>query len=272
MPTALPCLGSFVEHSADPVTLVVHEDGTLTEADAELLRAAFPTLEIVWRDEADERLGPELADRPACRAFREANPLGLKLLDVVLLEGDDRLAYCDADVLFLRPFQGLFHRPGDGRGPRFMADSQNAYSVRSWHVAMNPGLVLASSVNSGIISFPRSAWDLDLIEWFLSRPQFHRHTPVWAEQTAWALLAGAAGGCELYEPAQVHFPLAGPPSPRATVALHFISPLRDRLGSFLESTPPEDARAPVRVDTAPAGRCGALTLLGSELRRRIGAR
>lgn len=272
LPTAIPCLGSFIEHSADPVTLVVHEDGSLTGDDAELLRSALPGVEILWRDEADERLASELASRPACRAFRDANPLGLKLLDVALLEEGDSLAFCDADVLFVRPFKGLFRCPEDGRGSRFMADSQNAYSLRSWHLVANRRLVLASSVNSGIISFHKSAWDLDLVEWFLSQPRLHRRTPVWAEQTAWALLAGAAGRCELYEPAQVHFPVVGPPPSRETVALHFISPLRDRLDSFLERLAPQDPQEPVRVGTAPTGRCGVLELLGSEVRRRLGAR
>jgi hypothetical protein len=83
----------------------------------------------VVRSEADQRVADLLTRRPALRAFRQANPLALELIDIPLLAGGD-LAYCDSDVLFLRPFTGLFRFPGADVGAVFMSDRQNAYSVR----------------------------------------------------------------------------------------------------------------------------------------------
>src|ERR1700724_2885870 len=183
---ALLCLGSLLRFSAAPLRLRIHDDGSLTEADLERLDVLGHP-EIVSRREADDRLAEALAARPATRAFRAATPLALKLLDVPLLAAGDDLAYCDSDVLFLRPFSVLFRLP-PGCGALFMCDPQNAYSVRSWHMLTEPRLRLAARVNTGIIGFRTRWFDPDLVEWFLARPRY-RFAPVWVEHTCWALLA-----------------------------------------------------------------------------------
>src|SRR5579864_1733768 len=166
---ALLCLGSLLRYSTVPLRLRVHDDGTLTAGDRERLAAALHDPEVVPRREADERLAAVLAARPATRALRATNPLALKLVDVPLLAAADEVAYCDSDVLFLRPFTGLFDLPPPA-GALFMRDPQNAYSVRSWHLLREPRLRLAAHVNTGIVALRTSCYDLDLVEWFLSRP------------------------------------------------------------------------------------------------------
>jgi hypothetical protein len=270
---ALFCLGSLLRFSASPIRLRVHDDGTLTGGDLERLAAGLGEPEVVARREADERLAGFLAARPATRAFRERNPLALKLVDaVVLADGGDALAYCDSDVLFLRRFARLFEVP-PGSGALFMCDPQNAYSVRSWHLVRERRLRLAGRVNSGIIGFRRGSFDPDLVEWFLSRPEY-RFAPVWVEQTCWALL-GQAAGCRLLDPAAVSIPAPGGAVPPATVALHFVSPVRH----LLERRRAEAARGeepgepgdggPVEVATFPAPRLTAFSLAASEARRRL---
>src|ERR1700724_2016179 len=136
---ALRCLGSLLALSAAPLRLRIHDDGSLTGADLERLAAGLGTPSVVSRREADERLADLLDRHPAARAFRLANPLALKLLDVPLLAAPaaagEPLAYCDSDVLFLRRFSGLFELP-PGAGALFMHDPQNAYSVRSWDLLL----------------------------------------------------------------------------------------------------------------------------------------
>src|SRR5436305_14292628 len=161
---ALLCLGSLLRESVEPLTLQVHDDGTLTPADLERLAAGLGEPAVVGRREADERVEALLGERPAARAFRRENPLGLKLLDAALLAPGGELAFCDSDVLFLRPFSGLFALP-EGAGALFMRDPQNAYSVRSWHLLREPRLRLAARVNSGIIAFRTRLFALDLVEW-----------------------------------------------------------------------------------------------------------
>ena len=261
-------LGSLLRSSAEPLALRLHDDGSLTAADCERLGAALGEPAIVPRPAADERVAEVLARRPALAAFRRRNPLALKLVDAVLYAGGE-LAYCDTDVLFFRRFSGLFRLP-EGAGALFMHDRQNAYSVRSWHLLRHRRLRLARRVNTGIVVFRTAGYDPDLLEWYLARPEFG-FAPVWAEQTAWALL-GQAAGCRLLDPAQVAIPVAGEIPAAATagpVALHFVSPVRALLPLYapLAAAPPDGP--PVALRSRPAGRCRAPELAVTELARRL---
>jgi hypothetical protein len=264
---ALACLGSLLRYSADPLRLRLHEDGSLTPEDRERLREGLGPLEFVARAEADDRVAEALASRPALRELRRGNPLALKLIDIPLLAGESDLAYCDADVLFLRPFTGLFRFPEPDTGALFMSDPQNAYSVRSWHLLTQARLALPCRVNSGLFLFRTRAFDPDLLEWFISRPEF-RFAPVWVEQTAWALL-GQRAGCRLWDPCLVRLPAAGEEAGGEAVALHFVSPLRARLAAFLARAPDRTAEPPVPVPTVPARRCHSWDLAWTEARRRL---
>ncbi|HEV2845113.1 MAG TPA: hypothetical protein VG477_09735 [Thermoanaerobaculia bacterium] len=252
---ALSCLGSLLRYSADPLRLRVHDDGSLTPEDRERLAEGLENPEVIPRREADARVEPTLG--AACRAFRRENPLALKLFDAAVFAGDD-LAFCDSDVLFLRPFSGLF-----AVEPVFMADQQNAYSIRSWHLALHRRLALPRRVNSGVFQVRTGLYDPDLLEWYLGRPEF-RFAPVWVEQTAWALLAGR-GGCRLYDPGQIAFP----GSAADPVALHFVSPLRSLLAPALEQSRDRRGEPAVAIDTQEAGRCGVLDLALTEARRKL---
>ncbi|HVT18454.1 MAG TPA: hypothetical protein VHQ90_20040 [Thermoanaerobaculia bacterium] len=264
----LLCLGSLLGCSIQPLQLRIHDDGSLTAGDLERLAAGLGDPAVVPRREADERLGDLLVAHPATRAFRRENPLALKLLDVALLAPGDGLSYCDSDVLFLRPFSGLFDLP-PGAGALFMCDPQNAYSVRSWHLLREPRLRLAGRVNTGIIAFRTRFFDLDLVEWFLSRPRY-RFAPVWVEQTCWALLAQPAG-CRLLDPEVAGIPARGRQPAVQQVALHFVGPVRGLLAHFAGAGTRRIAadQAPVEIHSFPAPRLGPLGLAATEVRRRL---
>jgi hypothetical protein len=263
VPMARACLGSLLRLSAEPLRLRLHDDGTLTPADAEELAAALGGAEVVRRAEADARTASRLARYPATRAFRAASPLALKLVDAALLAAGESLAYCDADVLFRRPFSGLYRFPSPAAGALFMTDTQNAYSLRSWHLARRltgpRRLRIPRQVNSGIFLFRRALYDADFVEWFLGQERF-RFAPPWVEQTAWGLL-GARAGCWLLDRGQVRIPAAADET--GAVALHFVRSVRGLLPGYLASGE-EAGAAPVELQSAPARRCGPLALAASE--------
>jgi len=266
---ALACLGSLLRYSAEPLRLRIHEDGSLLAADRERLTAGLGEPEFVSRSEADDRVAAVLTSRPALAAFRRGNPLALKLIDIPLLAGDagDDLAYCDSDVLFLRPFSGLFADPGPETGAVFMSDRQNAYSLRSWHLLAEPRLALPCRVNSGVLRFRTRCFDPDLLEGYLARPEYG-FAPVWREQTAWALLAARAG-CRLWDPRLLRFPDPTGMPGEEVVALHFVSPLRALFPPHLEQARDRTGEAPGRVGTLPARRCRPWDLAWTEARRRL---
>jgi hypothetical protein len=265
---ALLCLGSLLAYAAEPVRLRIHDDGTLTEGDRERLAAGLAEPGFVPRAEAEERLEQHLASRPATRALRRSNPLGLKLVDAPLLASGERLLFCDSDVLFFRPFSGLWGEAGEAV---FLRDTQSAYSVRSWQMLREPRLRLPCRVNTGIVGFPRAAYDPDLLEWFLSHPAYQR-TPVWAEQTAWALLGGRAG-CRFVDPERVRLPPEEEGDrvelPDEIVALHFVSPRRGLLPAFTARARDRRGEPPVLLRTVPAPLCRSWHLAATELLRRL---
>jgi hypothetical protein len=270
---ALGCLGSLRALSVEPIRLRLHDDGTLRAEDREKLAVALGEPVVISRAEADELTAPLLSTRPALAALRARHPLFLKLVDLAVFAQVDRaeeIAYCDADVLFQRPFSGLFRRPSPGAGATFMADIQNAYSVRSWQLLRHRRLALPARVNSGLFRFALGGFDPDLLEWFAARPELHR-TPPWIEQTAWALLAQRAG-CWLYEPSQIAIPRAADPLPTEAVALHFVSPVRSRLAEAVPSALKRRGDQPVEIRSAPARRLSPFGLAATEIGRRWGRR
>lgn len=262
---ALACLGSLRRYSREPLHLRLHDDGTLTPADLERMASALGEPAVVRREGVNERMHEMLRSYPAARRYREQHPLALKLLDAALLSGEPVLRYCDADVLFRRPFEGLFALPPSA-GVSFMADSQNAYSLRSWHLLRHPRLRPPQRINTGIFTFDLAHFDLDFLEWYLARPEM-RFAPVWVEQTAWALLAGRAGACWI-DPAQAQIPRADGAFEGDPVALHFVSPVRGQLKLALATASDRgrEEAAEIRFQAAP--RCYPWHLAVTEARRR----
>ncbi len=267
--TAVLCLSTLRRYSDRRVELRLHDDGTLTPADRERLARALGEPEILLRPEADERVGEMLRRRPATRAFRRANPLALKLVDAPLLADEPGLVFCDTDVLFLRPFAGL-RPPRAGVGAVFMADRQSAYSVRSWQLLGDRRLCLPVGINTGLILARGEVYDPDLVEWFAGRSEYHR-TPVWAEQTCWALLAGRTDAA-LLDPERWLVPAPGAALSGEVVAAHFVRPVRQHLAAAAQAAADRRGEAPVAVAIRPARPCTPFDLLADELRRRLGSR
>lgn len=185
----LQCLGSLLECVEEPLVFKIHDDGTLTAEDLEKLEMRLPVVRIVSRGEAEDRMADLLQGHPAARALRTRYIYGLKLFDVPLLHGAQDIAFCDSDVLFLRPCRGLFSWPDAGTGALFMRDWQEAYALRPWHVLRHRTCRLPSRLNCGLFFLRGGCYDLDLMEWLVARdyPVFQKLP--WLEQTCWAVLA-----------------------------------------------------------------------------------
>jgi hypothetical protein len=228
---SLVCLPTLVRYCSNPIRLVIHEDGSLTEPSRDALRVALPGVEFINREKADEEIEARLNGYPRCIASRNRNIMFLKLFDVSLLEPEE-LLYCDSDILFLRPFSGLFG-PAKSRFPAlFMTDTKEAYSVRPWHLRPLGQIRLASRVNAGLMRINPGVLDLDFVEWLLKKMDGHSvwtRRSYWNEQTCWAALAGRSG-CGLWDRQKVL--MASPDMALYTsdaVAIHFVSTYRNHL-------------------------------------------
>lgn len=230
----LRCLASLLRFTSESIRLIIHDDGSLTGDDCNELIGRLSGAEIVSREEADSFVDPLLRKYPTCQAYRARQPLALKLIDMALQPTVD-LAYCDSDVLFLKPHKGLFTWPDDRTGGVFMQDIQDAYSLRPWHVYPIGKVRVPQRVNSGLMLFRRAAYDLDFVEWMLKREQLSevfQKRPHWIEQTCWAAL-GWRAGCRVWSERQI---IIATPSMKdfsdETVAIHFVAACRGKLSDF----------------------------------------
>jgi len=266
----LRCLGSFLRFSSEPISLIIHDDGTLTNADHEKLFAYLPGCAIVSRAKADAIVQPLIERYPGCRAYRERYPLALKLLDIPLLAPGE-LAYCDSDVLFLRRFTGLFEWSDDDNSAIFMRDAQEAYSLRPWHIFPFGKIRVPGNINSGLIFYRTSEYDLDFVEWFLGRPELidvFRKRPHWIEQTCWATL-GWRAGCRVWNSTQLMIanPQMSGLSPD-TVGIHFVAAYRGKLEEFKDRDD-NDGQDVVAIRSSKAGPVSVIAMMIDDLKRRI---
>jgi hypothetical protein len=267
--TSLTCLGSLLRYSVDPLRLVVHEDGTLTEEYRDRLRALDPLVEVIDRAEADRVVTDRLAKYPRCRAARQSEIMFLKLFDIVLL-APGRVAYCDSDFLFLRRYRGLFAEPADPARPVFMTDVGHAYAVRPWHLRPLGPVRLVGRLNAGLTLAPAAYLDLDHLEWLLGviadHPVFDRR-PYWKEQTCWAALAGRTGAGLLDRRRVVMATRSMGGYTEDAVAIHFVQTHRGRLPEYAARQRPAD-EPPVTVEVRPARPVSPVGMGFSDLYRR----
>lgn len=272
MAIGLRCLGSLVR-SVTGVSLILHDDGTLTDEDIENLKETLPVAEVVRRRRADEIMQEELRRYPACARLRGENVLMLKLFDVALMSSDKDIRYCDTDVLFVRGALGLFERTRGGPAAVFMRDSNHAYSVRPWHLLGPDAMRLPQYVNSGLFMFRRDGFDLEFLEWLLSKDRIRAifaHIASWAEQTCWAAL-GFRAGCGLWDQERIAVVNDNWMLGDRTVAAHFVSSSRHRLAEVLRqvsgANPPD--REPVSIPIVESRQCSAFELGKSQIARRL---
>jgi hypothetical protein len=155
-----------------------------------------------------------LQGRPNCQKVRKDSIWGIEFFDPIFALPEDPISfYLDADILFLRPFSGLFDRDQVQNGAVFLKDTQwDAYSFRPWHMLTGkkkPQVV--EGITTGLVFWDKTVIDWDYLEWFLGEHRLHQISE-WVMPTA---QAGLANRCDaktvcpkqipnLYPNAQIH--------------------------------------------------------------------
>ena len=269
VPMAVRCLGSLLRYTHDPIGLVVHDDGTLKAEDCGRLAELGP-VRFVARPEADDQVFEALRRLPHCTRFRRQNVFGLKLFDVPLLATGD-IAYCDSDILFLRPFRGLFAWLDPRTSLLLMRDAANMYACTPRHLVLAPRFRLPARCNAGLFFCRQPAYDVDFIEWFLGLdlPRY-RAAPTLVEQTAWAAL-GWRGGCRVWDPSQVALVRRREQLTGELVAGHFADDYGRQLLQSVATREPGHSAPQVTVGTRPTRRLTGWCLAAERAKLRLDA-
>ena len=210
------CLKSLLAFCQDSIDLRINTDGSLSQEDKDYIRVELhgETVTITDCSENKNRVLDCLRGRPNCQKFRKNSIWGIEFFDPIFTLPDDPISfYLDADILFLRPFSGLFDQDQVKNGAIFLKDTQwDAYSFRPWHMLPGKNKPQAvKGITTGLVFWDKAVIDWDYLEWFLGEDHLHK-IPEWIMPTA---QAGLADRCEaktisprllpnLYPNAQVH--------------------------------------------------------------------
>lgn len=262
---ALSCLGSLLQYSSEPIRIIFHDDGSLTKYDVELLLNKFIKSKIVLRKDSDDIIKTRLKNYPNCLKFRNENTLALKLFDVPLLS-DDNIAYCDTDVLFFRPFQGLFTFDNEKTSCLFMKDYQEAYSLYPWQLLGPSKIELISKLNTGLFLIRNEIYDINFFEWMLSKINF-RPIIHWIEQTCWSIFAYRSG-CRMWNPDMFKVITNNTKISDDLIGGHFTRSVRYRLEQY-EQLNKINHGNPIKVSTEDCKKCTAFSIAYERGRDRI---
>ena len=192
LPFYLDCLQSLLKHSKDKINLLIHEDGSLQESDREQARRQLgENTQFIDLGETKEKTLDQLSGYPHCQAMRKNSLWGIEFFDPLFAQPENPISYyIDADILFLRPFFGLFEPKEVKGGALFLRDIQwDAYSLRPWHLfgfGMRP--VIVKGITTALVCWDKRAIDWNYLEWFLGQFRYH-DIPEWILPTAQAGLA-----------------------------------------------------------------------------------
>ncbi|MGF1495094.1 MAG: hypothetical protein ACFBSC_22155 [Microcoleaceae cyanobacterium] len=193
-------LKTFYHCSKRHYALCIHEDGTLTDQQCEILCHHFPDARLIRRKNADEQVLDGLQDYPRCFEFRNTNHLSPKVFDFASYLESDRMLLLDSDILFFEEPTTLLQRIED---PNYTLNSVNgdvasAYTIEPAVVKAQLGFDLIERFNSGLGLIHKASMRLDWIEEFLGLPDIVGH--FWRiEQTLYALFSSRYGA-ELLPP------------------------------------------------------------------------
>ena len=212
----LRCLKSLVTFCQDCIELQLHTDGSLSRKDKEFIHTELngTTITITDSSENSNRVLDYLQGRPNCQKFRKDSLWGIEFFDPIYAFPEDPISfYLDADILFLRPFTGLFDKYQVKRGAVFLKDTQwDAYSFSPWQMLAGKNKPQAvKGITTGLVFWDKAVIDWDYLEWFLGEDHLHK-IPEWIMPSA---QAGLASRCDaktitprqiinLYPNAQIH--------------------------------------------------------------------
>lgn len=188
-------LKSFYRVAKKRYALCIHEDGSLTPEQIEILAKHFPDARVITKSTADADVLPSLAPFPRSLEFRKTNHLAPKVFDFPFYLQSDRMLLLDSDVLFFREPTKLLRAiedPGYGLNT-VNRDIASAYTVDPAEVKRRMGINFIERFNTGLGLIHKESLRLDWIEEFLGLPGILEGHFWRIEQTLYALCSSRFG-------------------------------------------------------------------------------
>ena len=156
---------SFLRFYND-VTVIVHDDGSLTKKDERIIKKHIKNIHIIDRDYADVEINKILEHYPNCRRYRDAFVNALQLFDYMLLCESNKIVSLDSDILFFKKPDTLIDWLRDGKNIVYFWEEE-PWGTREFLAKINLDDCY-TPMNIGLLCFYKETMNLDLIEQLLS--------------------------------------------------------------------------------------------------------
>ena len=186
----LASLMSFVKKCKNEFKVMIHDDGTLTENDYQLIDKYFSGINIIYSSHADEVVLKRLFKYKASLRFRREKVFAKKLFDFYFFAENKKILLLDSDVLFFKYPKEIMNW--------FL--SNNEYITYNWDpndysqkylkkIKHDLGYNYTSGLNIGLFCVYKKTFDLELINNYLE--YFYRNNAIeWVtEQNCFNLLS-----------------------------------------------------------------------------------
>jgi len=223
---ALITLPRIVQFLSPEQEFIVVDDGSFDKVTTDRVREISTQIKVIVREEREEIIVSQLANYPNCRKYRNEYGPAFKLLDIPLLakETHTRFCYTDSDIIYIKNCEDYFNRNEN----TYLRTDAIKLSVKLSKALFKYKWAIPYKFNSGYFSFDCKDYDLDLIEYFVSRDDVRNISWV-TEQTGWALQFGQSGAA--YCPNEEQFVCRehfdGPTT--ETLAIHLIANLKGKV-------------------------------------------
>lgn len=177
---------SFLHYSGHEYTVVLHDDGSITESDEEILTKHLVGVRVIRKIIADDLIRDKLSSFPNCLEYRflptvttdhrgdsyNMRIFALRLFDFNLLSDASKILVLDADVMFFKTPREICEWADNPK------DIGSLYSVEQYVPRRNirykiTGFDSKTSppnwANAGLLCFDKHAYSLDMLEQWIGR-------------------------------------------------------------------------------------------------------
>ena len=192
---------SFLVKARRAYRVVLHDDGSLTDADVNTLGEHLLNGRIIRKREADEAMRELLAAHPACQRYRLSAPtvaghngrrmnlgiFAIKLFDFTLLSQARKILSLDTDILFFQRPDDIIRwieQPDDLSCHYCLENHQPLRDRRGRLSGFERKAEAPTAFNSGLLCLPREAFDLDVLEPYIAQRVARSETVNLFEQQA----------------------------------------------------------------------------------------
>ena len=200
------------------------DDGSLTESSIHYLEALSSNVKVITKATREEQILSVIRNYPNCIKFRNEYPPAFKIIDIPILAASEsqRFTYTDSDIIYLRNASQYFDLHTD----TFLRTDAIKLSVKLKDVFFKYKWKIPYKFNSGFFCYDTKNFDLDLIDYFVSRSDV-RNMPWVIEQTAWAIIFGKINSlCPMENDFICNESFLGPND--KTLAIHLIGNLKGK--------------------------------------------